>query len=198
MAEEPTNAENTESTPAPTPDSPTPEAGAAPAAEAPAAAEAPTTDAPVAEAPSGEGDEVVAVSSRPHKVPTSGIYWGTGRRKTSVARVRILPGSGKLLINKRELDKYFTEEVDREHVLAPLKKVGALGKYDVFVNVHGGGTTGQSGAILLGLARALVGADAESESMLRDAGYLTRDARRVERKKYGRRKARRRFQFSKR
>lgn len=195
MAEEPKNAENTEQTPAPTPESSTPET---PAAETPAA-EKPTAEAPVATAAGeGEGEAVVAVSTRPHKVPTSGLFWGTGRRKTSVARVRIMPGSGKLQINKRELDKYFTEHIDREHVLAPLKKVGALGKYDVFVNVKGGGTTGQSGAILLGVARALLAADKESESLLRDAGYLTRDARRVERKKYGRRKARRRFQFSKR
>lgn len=133
-----------------------------------------------------------------HVVPQQGTFWGTGRRKTSVARVRIMPGEGKVLINGREVDRYFSEEVGRGAVRAPLAAVGATGKYNVFVNVRGGGSTGQAGAILLGLSRALVTADPTCEQRLRDAGYMTRDARKVERKKYGHRKARRRFQFSKR
>ncbi|MBN2445440.1 MAG: 30S ribosomal protein S9 [Phycisphaerae bacterium] len=133
-----------------------------------------------------------------HKVPSQGLFWGTGRRKTSIARVRILPGEGKILINKREVDKYFTEDLDRKAVTAPLKLVDALGRYNVFINVKGGGHTGQAGAIRMGVARALLAADNRCEASLRDSGFLTRDARRVERKKYGRRKARRRFQFSKR
>lgn len=194
MAEELNNAESNEVTPETTP---APEAAAS-------TPEAPAVETPTAEAPAdgvdtaGEEEQIVATSTRSHKVPTSGLFWGTGRRKTSVARVRIMPGEGKLQINKRDLEKYFTEEIDRERVLAPLKKVGAVGKYNVFVNVKGGGITGQSSAILLGLSRALATADSESEPLLREAGYMTRDARRVERKKYGRRKARRRFQFSKR
>jgi hypothetical protein len=150
VAEEPTKAENTANnpeTPAPAPEteSTPPTAEQIPAAEPVAAAADAPIDVQAGDAVSGEGEEVIAVSTRTHKVPTSGLFWGTGRRKTSIARVRILPGGGKLLINKRELDKYFTEEVDRERVLAPLKKVSAMGRYDVFVNVHGGGTTGPVG-----------------------------------------------------
>jgi small subunit ribosomal protein S9 len=133
-----------------------------------------------------------------HSVPASGLFWGLGRRKSAVARVRLIPGDGQILINKRKLEEYFTEEADRSKVTAPLRAVKALGRYSVFVNVKGGGHTGQADAVLLGVARALNEADSRSEPRLREAGYLTRDARRVERKKYGRRKARRRFQFSKR
>jgi small subunit ribosomal protein S9 len=125
-------------------------------------------------------------------------FWGTGRRKTSVARVRIRPGSGKFLIDDREIDKYFFDVRSRSEVIAPLKATNTLGKYDVFVRVHGGGQTGQSGAILLGVARALVRADSSLEPVLRDGKYLTRDSRQVERKKPGRPGARKRFQFSKR
>jgi small subunit ribosomal protein S9 len=131
-------------------------------------------------------------------VPEQGVFLGTGRRKTAVARVRIKPGTGKILINKRELNTFFPEEVDRNAVMAPLNAVGVAGRFDVSVNVNGGGHTGQAGAVLLGLSRALVQADEKAEGPLRDGNYLTRDARKVERKKYGRRKARRRFQFSKR
>jgi len=127
-----------------------------------------------------------------------GYYWGTGRRKTSVARVRIKPGEGKLLINKRELADYFTREQDRKAALAPLKAVQGEKAFDVFVNVSGGGTSGQSGAVLLGIARALKNYDEKYIQPLRDGGHLTRDSRMVERKKYGQRGARRRFQFSKR
>jgi len=127
-----------------------------------------------------------------------GYWWGTGRRKTSVARVRIRPGSGKLVINKRELDKYFLREQDRSAVLAPLKAVNAEKAFDVFVNVRGGGITGQAGAALLGVARALKSYDENYLQTLRDSGHLTRDPRMVERKKPGQAGARRRFQFSKR
>ena len=127
-----------------------------------------------------------------------GFYWGTGRRKSSVARVRIKPGDGKLLINKRELGNYFTREQDKKSVLAPLKAVDAEKSFDVFINVRGGGTTGQAGASLLGIARALKNYDENYIQPLRDGGYLTRDGRMVERKKPGQRGARRRFQFSKR
>ena len=127
-----------------------------------------------------------------------GFYWGTGRRKSSVARVRIKPGDGKVLINKKELDAYFKKEQDRQAALSALKAVEAEGKFDIFVNVRGGGTTGQAGATLLGIARALKNYDENYNQALRDGGYLTRDSREVERKKPGQRGARRKFQFSKR
>ena len=127
-----------------------------------------------------------------------GYWWGTGRRKTSVARVRIRPGSGKLVINKKELDDFFRREQDRRSVMAPLKSVHAEKFFDVFINVKGGGTTGQAGASLLGIARALRTYDENYIQALRDGGHLTRDPRMVERKKPGQRGARRRFQFSKR
>jgi len=138
-------------------------------------------------------------------------YMGTGRRKTSVARVRIIEGSGTLLINGRELDEFFTEDKDRSAVLGPLELTEMRSRLDVFVNVRGGGFTGQGGAICQGIARALKamfglvteGAnDAESMNTmakkLRDSGYLTRDGRMKERKKYGLKGARKAFQFSKR
>ncbi len=127
-----------------------------------------------------------------------GYWWGTGRRKTSVARVRIRPGSGKCLVNKRELDEYFRRDQDRKAVLAPLRTVQAERLFDVFVNVRGGGITGQAGAALLGVARALKSYDENYVPALRDSGHLTRDPRMVERKKPGQAGARRRFQFSKR
>lgn len=127
-----------------------------------------------------------------------GFYWGTGRRKCSVARVRIKPGSGNLLVNKRQLNDYFTREQDRKSVLAPLKTVDREKSFDIFINVRGGGTTGQAGASLLGIARALKKYDESLIQVLRDSGHLTRDPRMVERKKPGQRGARRKFQFSKR
>ena len=127
-----------------------------------------------------------------------GYWWGTGRRKRSVARVRIRPGNGKLLINKRTLEDYFTREQDRKSVMAPLKTVDGEKSFDVFINVRGGGTSGQAGASLLGIARALKNYDEGYIQPLRDGGHLTRDGRMVERKKPGQRGARRRFQFSKR
>jgi small subunit ribosomal protein S9 len=127
-----------------------------------------------------------------------GYWWGTGRRKTSVARVRIRPGTGKLLVNKRELDDYFKRDQDRKAVTAPLRLVQAEKSFDVFINVGGGGITGQAGAALLGVARALRSYDENYVPALRDNGLLTRDPRMVERKKPGQAGARRRFQFSKR
>jgi len=127
-----------------------------------------------------------------------GFYWGTGRRKSSVARVRIKPGSGKLLVNKKALEEYFRREQDRKAVLAPLAAVDAEKSFDVFINVKGGGTTGQAGASLLGIARALRSYDENYIHVLRDSGHLTRDPRMVERKKPGQSGARKRFQFSKR
>ncbi len=127
-----------------------------------------------------------------------GYWWGTGRRKSSVARVRIKPGQGKLLINKKELGDYFARQQDQNAVVAPLQAVNAAKSFDVFINVKGGGTTGQSGAARLGIARALRNYDNSLVHTLREGGHLTRDARMVERKKPGQRGARRRFQFSKR
>jgi small subunit ribosomal protein S9 len=127
-----------------------------------------------------------------------GYWWGTGRRKCSVARVRIRPGDGKFMINEKDLTDYFRRDQDRLSVVAPLKAVQAERQFDVFVNVNGGGTTGQAGASVLGIARALRNYDENYLPSLRDGGFLTRDPRMVERKKPGQKKARRRFQFSKR
>ncbi len=125
-------------------------------------------------------------------------FWGTGRRKSAVARVRIRPGSGEFIVNGRQCEEYFTRERDQAAVRAPLTATKTLGQYDIYVNVKGGGPTGQAGAVLLGIARALCKAQTDLEETLRDGGYLTRDSRMVERKKYGRRGARRGCQFSKR
>ncbi len=127
-----------------------------------------------------------------------GYWWGTGRRKTSIARVRLKPGSGKYVVNGKEINDYFSSVRDRGDVVAPLKVTKAFGKFDVFANVQGGGPTGQAGAVLLGVARALAKADKSFEPALRDGRFLTRDAREVERKKPGQPGARKRFQFSKR
>ncbi len=137
------------------------------------------------------------VSRRPG-VEAGGYFWGTGRRKTSVARVRIRPGTGKFLVNKKDVDTYFCADRLRSDAIAPLEATKTVGKYDIFVNVVGGGTTGQAGAVMLGLARALMTANMEFEQALRDGHYLTRDDRKVERKKPGQPGARKRFQFSKR
>jgi small subunit ribosomal protein S9 len=127
-----------------------------------------------------------------------GYWWGTGRRKSSVARVRIRPGDGKLLVNKRTLENYFTRDQDQKAVTAPLRAVEAEKLFDVFINVRGGGTSGQAGASLLGVARALKNYNDGYAQTLRDSGHLTRDSRMVERKKPGQPGARKRFQFSKR
>jgi len=123
---------------------------------------------------------------------------GTGRRKTSVARVRIRPGDGKITINQRTMDDYFDNEKDRRNVLVALESASKTGAVDVIIQVHGGGISGQSGAIKLGIARALKIFDAECEPALRQSNLLTRDGRMKERKKYGLRGARKGTQFSKR
>ena len=125
-------------------------------------------------------------------------FWGTGRRKTAVARVRLCPGSGKFEVNKHAADDYFTNDTDRNAVIAPLAATEKLGAVDIFVNVIGGGMTGQAGAVRLGVARALLKMDPDCSAALREGDFLTRDGRMKERKKYGRRGARRGFQFSKR
>lgn len=121
-----------------------------------------------------------------------------GRRKTSVARVVIRPGSGKIVVNGKDINEYFKTKIDTLKATEPLKAVDAEGKYDFLINVKGGGVTGQVGAISLGIARALVLVNPDYRPNLRNLGYLTRDPRMVERKKYGQPKARKRFQFSKR
>lgn len=152
----------------------------------------------------GEGapaDEAVHPDFKPvirGKIDRFGTAMGTGRRKTSVARVRIKDGDGKMTVNDRELSDYLPTERDQQMVLGPLKATQMLGKVDIWVRVNGGGTTGQTGAIVLGIARALQARDASLHPRLADGGYLTRDGRMVERKKYGFKKARKSFQFSKR
>ncbi len=125
-------------------------------------------------------------------------FYGTGRRKSSVARVYITPGSGKVTINKKDMDDYFGLETLKIIVRQPLEITGTADKYDVKVTVHGGGFTGQAGAIRHGIARALNKADEDFRPALKKAGFLTRDSREKERKKYGLKKARRAPQFSKR
>ena len=125
-------------------------------------------------------------------------YYGTGRRKKSIARVYLVPGTGKITINKRDIDEYLGLETLKVVVRKPLVATETLDKFDVLVNVHGGGYTGQAGAIRHGIARALLQADPEYRPILKKAGYLTRDPRMKERKKYGLKSARRAPQFSKR
>jgi len=145
---------------------------------------------------------------------TKKFHLGTGRRKTAVARVRVTEGTGKVLVNDRPVDQFFTEEKDRAAVTGPLSLLDMRNRLDVFINVRGGGITGQAGAASQGVARALKSMFGETEQpaaaanaetpeggiakKLRDSGYLTRDSRMKERKKYGRKGARRSFQFSKR
>ena len=125
-------------------------------------------------------------------------FLGTGRRKTAVARVRLAPGSGKVVINGRPLENYFLVESLRVEALRPLATTELLTKYDVRVNVAGGGMAGQAGAVRHGIARALLAADANLRPALKAEGFLTRDSRKKERKKYGQPGARKRFQYSKR
>lgn len=125
-------------------------------------------------------------------------YYGTGRRKNSVARVRLVPGEGKIVINKRDINEYFGLETLKLIVKQPLALTDTLGKYDVLVNTSGGGFSGQAGAIRHGIARALLKVDPEYRQTLKKAGFLTRDPRMKERKKYGLKAARRAPQFSKR
>ncbi|MDZ7853391.1 MAG: 30S ribosomal protein S9 [Halomonas sp.] len=125
-------------------------------------------------------------------------YYGTGRRKTSTARVFMKPGTGKITVNSRELDQYFGRVTGRMVVRQPLELTDTLGQFDVYVTVKGGGGSAQAGAIRHGITRALMDYNEDFRGQLREAGYVTRDARQVERKKIGLRKARRRPQFSKR
>ena len=179
-------------------DAPTAPAGteAAPA-ETPAESDGPAT--PATETTEDEALKAVPAASKIKELPKSNPYhWGTGRRKSAVARVRIRPGDGKFIINKKEVNDFFRLDKDRRAVHTPLNVTETGKAIDVFVNVHGGGVSGQSGAVVLGLARALLKANPDYEAGLRAKNLLTRDPRKVERKKYGQRGARRRFQFSKR
>lgn len=128
----------------------------------------------------------------------SRIILATGRRKTAVARVVLTPGTGAITVNGRTLGDYFPIEAHRKDILLPLELTNTVGQFDIRATVTGGGISGQAGALRLGIARALVQLDEEFRKILRPAGLLTRDPRMVERKKYGQKKARKRFQFSKR
>lgn len=199
MSDQPTSSEETPSV-APAQGEAPPQAESAVTEESAVAAAAPEKAKAKTEAKAKATVEATAEApaSKPAESKGAVYTWGTGRRKTAVARVRIRPGDGKFLINKREIDKHFFGLRDRSDIVAPMEATKTLGKYDVFVNVHGGGQTGQAGAVMLGLARALMKDDPELEGALRDGNYLTRDARKVERKKPGQPGARKRFQFSKR
>lgn len=143
--------------------------------------------------------ETEAEKEPPKPRESDGCFLAVGRRKTAVARVRVRPGGeGKFVVNGRELDEFFSNPQDRRVATTPLDKFDRRKSYDVFARVHGGGNTGQSGALLMALARVLIQVEPGLEAGLRSEGYLTRDARMKERKKYGRRGARRGFQFSKR
>jgi small subunit ribosomal protein S9 len=153
----------------------------------------------------GEGGPAGEESSEPAaaplirgKIDRFGVAMGTGRRKTSVARVRVKAGDGSFVINGKPLEEYSVLDRDRLDIQAPLRATDTREKVDVWVRVNGGGTTGQAGAIVLGIARALQAMDPSLHHRLAEGGFLTRDSRMVERKKYGFRKARRSFQFSKR
>ena len=125
-------------------------------------------------------------------------YYGTGRRKKSIARVYVTPGTGKIVVNGKDIDEYFGLETLKVIVRQPFAAIGADGKFDVMANVHGGGLSGQAGAIRHGISRALLQEDDENRSALKKEGFLTRDSRMKERKKYGLKKARKAPQFSKR
>jgi small subunit ribosomal protein S9 len=125
-------------------------------------------------------------------------YYATGKRKTSIARVRMKPGTGEIVVNKRPLDVFFGRETSKMVIRQPLELTDNLGKFDISVNVSGGGMSGQAGAIKHGITKALLEFDSELRAVLKKAGFITRDSRIKERKKYGRAGARRSFQFSKR
>ncbi|MDA8089945.1 MAG: 30S ribosomal protein S9 [Nitrospiraceae bacterium] len=126
------------------------------------------------------------------------LYRTTGRRKTSVARVHMAPGTGQIIVNKKPVDEYFPRETLRMMIRQPIELCGLTGKYDITANVEGGGMTGQAGALRHGISRALTGMDNDLRPKLKKEGFLTRDPRQKERKKYGQKAARKRFQFSKR
>lgn len=184
------------------------------AAQMPAATEPPSETKPAPAAtkakaakttPAGAAKKRARTAAAPSATPSPEApksagqwWWGTGRRKTAVARVRIRPGDGKFMVNKRAYADYFTEERDRKDLMGVLAKTNTASSLEIHVNVGGGGYTGQAGAIVLGLGRALLKYDQVLEPILRSNGFLTRDPRKVERKKYGQPGARKRFQFSKR
>jgi len=126
------------------------------------------------------------------------VYSAVGKRKRSIARIRLIPGKGNIIVNKREFDSYFGRVSNKIHVREPLKLLDLEKKYDVIANVNGGGLTGQVGALIHGISKALLMFDSELKSTLKKEKLTTRDSRSVERKKYGRKKARKSFQFSKR
>ena len=132
------------------------------------------------------------------KKKTNVSYLGTGRRKSSVARVYMSPGTGKIMVGEKTLEEYLPQEILRMVVKSPLAETGTEGQYDIFINVYGGGMTGQAGAMRHGIARALLEIGEDFRPVLKKAGFLTRDSRKKERKKYGLRGARRRPQYSKR
>ena len=175
---------------------PTPEAPSTEAATTPAA----PVEAAVPEVTLGAAAPVETEVEVKASLPADDHGWwrGTGRRKAAVARVRIKPGEGNFTVNKRPMSEFFKEERDRKNLETVLEKTNMSGAMDIFVSVQGGGFTGQAGAIILGLGRALRNYDITLESTLRENGYLTRDPRKVERKKPGQPGARKRFQFSKR
>ena len=154
-------------------------------------ADATTTNTPATTTPAPSSRGKVVIGGKVY-------YWGTGRRKKSVARVRITAGEGKFIINDREVDQYFQETKDRHLVRSPLIAANIAGNMDILVNVDGGGYSGQAGALVQGLGRALSLYDPTLRPGQKEGGFLTRDSRMKERKKYGRRGARRSFQFSKR
>jgi small subunit ribosomal protein S9 len=156
----------------------------------------PATETTTGDAPAAPVEPAAVVIRG--KLDRFGTAWGTGRRKTSVARVQVKAGSGKFVVNGKPLDQYFCVGRDREMIEAPLRATEKLGAVDISVNVEGGGTTGQAGAIVLGVSRALEALNPSLHQTLGEHGFLTRDSRMVERKKYGYKKARRSFQFSKR
>ena len=156
------------------------------------------TDAPATDMHVTPPAAVPAVAAKKPVMGSNPYHWGTGRRKTAVARVRIKPGSGLFMVNDRKVDEFFKVDENRAAVRTPLNVTETTKSMDVFVNVRGGGIHGQADAVVLGLARALVKADPDYEAKLRAGDLLTRDSRKVERKKYGQSGARKRFQYSKR
>jgi small subunit ribosomal protein S9 len=196
-------------------ESETPEVTEAPATEAPAAeapaAEAPVAEAPVAEAPVAEAPAAEVTATETGAVATSespaaprpsraagGNAQTVGRRKEAVVRVRVVPGTGEFKLNGRTLEEYFPNKVHQQLIKDPLVLVEKPDAFDIFANLHGGGVSGQAGALRLAIARALIEVDADDRPALKKAGFLTRDARATERKKYGLKKARKAPQYSKR
>ncbi|WP_410606875.1 30S ribosomal protein S9 [Amycolatopsis sp. lyj-109] len=176
-------------------------AAEAPAAEAPAA-EAPAAETPAAETPAATSETPVATSEsaaapRPSRA-AGGNAQTVGRRKEAVVRVRVVPGTGQFKLNGRTLEEYFPNKVHQQLIKDPLVLVEKPDSFDIFANLHGGGVSGQAGALRLAIARALIEVDADDRPALKKAGFLTRDARATERKKYGLKKARKAPQYSKR